>query len=146
MAVVACDKVTALEVQMDAGRPIDPGCISGLEKALGSTDGFYRGTQPSGSAVEEVQIVRGSGSVHVSRIDPASHAIRFNVTWLGPSDEKRERDTVALFTNVRDTVLRTCGLDANSVQVTSRCGGSVCRYPEIAALRSAQGRGETPEE
>ena len=134
MTLGACDKVTVLKVQLDAGRPIDANCIPGLEAALGPVDGFYRGNQSSSSVAAEIQVVRGHGTVHLRRDDPASHVLDFNLMWLGPSNELRDKDSVALFTHMRDTVFRTCGLDANTAKVTSRCSGSICEYAEAAAL------------
>lgn len=125
-----------MTLRVEAGQVIEPGCIAGLEQAVAPVDAFRYLKQPEGSAVQEVSIVRGTGAVFVLRESPSSQSLQLGFGWLGPPNERQETDSVALLADVRSAVLRTCGIDAGTVRASLQCAGSVCKRPEVAALKN----------
>src|SRR5688572_3013871 len=59
MAMSACERPTAVVLTVDADRPIAPGCIAGLEQAIGPVDAFRTLARSEGSTAQEVSIERG---------------------------------------------------------------------------------------
>jgi hypothetical protein len=119
---------------VDAGTPPEPGCIVGLESAMGAIDDFRRLTPSEGTTAEEVSVHRGMASVNVHRESASSQFVRIEFGTLGPMSEQQQKESVALLVDVRDAVLRNCGMDTSKVRITGVCGGPVCALPEVEAL------------
>jgi hypothetical protein len=144
MAVAACDRPTGVTLTVDAGRPIEDGCIPGLERAVSPIDEFRTLYRSEGSTSQEVSILRASGMVNVHRSSASAHFLQIMCGWIGPQDERVERECAALLVDVRDAVLRTCGMDPNSVRLSYRCGGPICEVPELAPIRIGPDGREIP--
>jgi hypothetical protein len=139
-ALAACDEATSLVIRMDAGEPFDPACFLRLDQAIARVDLVNRVPPPQSSPLEELQIVRGQALIHISHDKTTPNSVRISFSWMGSSDLESDKQHIQLLTDVRDAVIRACDVADERMVLTTTCGGSICRYPEAAALQSERGQ------
>jgi hypothetical protein len=136
LAVAACDQVTGVTVMIDAGKPIDRGCIDKLPDYLGPVDRFVKLKVPQPDASEEFEIARNGGWVYLGRTFNTSEMIRLSFSWMGPGSRQRESAHITLLDDVQNAILRACGLERDHTRITRSCGGDdICRNPALKDAR-----------
>jgi hypothetical protein len=120
-ALVACDKVTHVSIEIEAPANIDPTCVDAAAQYVDATQKFARAREEDGAVGFSVR--RGSASVGITVYQ---RTITMNFGWFGNESEEVERASLMLLDDVRRAVIRSCDIQRPPARITRRCAISGC--------------------
>lgn len=142
VAIAACDRITGVTARIEAHEPIDAECVPSLGRSLAPADSLRREKMPEAAKVGGYYVVRGStvteAVVHIHQDERSPRYVEVSFDWMGPSDEQNENAHIRLLKDVREAIVRSCGLDSGEIKLTAQCSGPVCRQQQVKELLNGQ--------
>jgi hypothetical protein len=124
LAVVACDKLTYAQIQIETPSALDPTCVERAARDLRLTDSLGRATERADAV--EVYLRRSPATVTilVTRVPP--YQLRTSFGWLGKESHAVERAQLRLLQDVHVAVMSACGIEQPPAKISTRCATRHC--------------------